>query len=143
MTILRDSRGQMTVEFVIAFPVMIIVAAIAVNALLFFGECAAFDRIARDCVRSSACSPAYGQGSDQVCASIEEELDRSFSREGLQVDVGVEGCAPALLRYTATLRFAPTLFGHSFGGSVFGVQISPLEHSTFLVVDPYKPGVVA
>ena len=40
--------GQMTVEFVVAFPVLIAVAVVAVNACLFFSECAAFDMVARD-----------------------------------------------------------------------------------------------
>ena len=44
----RDDSGQMTVEFAVAFPVFVIVAVIAVNALLFFSDCAAFDRLARE-----------------------------------------------------------------------------------------------
>ncbi len=51
----------MTIEFVVAFPVMLIVAAIAVNACSFFGVCAAFDNDFRDAVRTCATSPAYGQ----------------------------------------------------------------------------------
>ena len=46
-----DERGQMTVELAAAFPVLIIVAVIAVNALAFFSECAAFDNVFRDAVR--------------------------------------------------------------------------------------------
>ena len=48
---LMDARacgeaGQMTIEFVVAFPVMLIVAAIAVNACSFFGVCAACNKAA-------------------------------------------------------------------------------------------------
>lgn len=137
-----DERGQMTVEFVIAFPVMIVVAVIAVNAMLFFGECAAFDRTARDSIRANASSPAYGQGVDQVLASIQSDLDRSFERSDTMATISVEGCSPGFLKYTATLHCIPTLFGHDFGGSVFGVELAPLTHSTFLVIDSYKPGAV-
>lgn len=42
------SSGQMTVEFVAALPVLLAVAAISVNALAFFGWCAAFDDDFRD-----------------------------------------------------------------------------------------------
>ena len=44
------SSGQMTVEFVAALPVLLAVAAISVNALAFFGWCAAFDDDFRDSV---------------------------------------------------------------------------------------------
>ena len=54
------SRGQMTVEFMVAFPCMIIVALIATNALLFFSECASFDRAFRQSVCTYAASPGHG-----------------------------------------------------------------------------------
>ena len=44
-------------ELVAVLPVAIVVAAITVNALVFFGDCAAFDRIARNAVRVYATSP--------------------------------------------------------------------------------------
>lgn len=47
-------RGQMTVELAVVFPALLAVAVIAVNALLFFSECAAFDRVAREAVRLHA-----------------------------------------------------------------------------------------
>ena len=46
-----DDRGQMTVELLVVLPVVLIVAVVAVNALTFFGDCAAFDRVARNAVR--------------------------------------------------------------------------------------------
>ena len=66
----------MTIEFVVAFPVMLIVAAIAVNACSFFGVCAAFDNDFRDAVRTCATSPAYGQDVAQSCSLIEQELQQ-------------------------------------------------------------------
>ena len=68
----------MTVELAIAFPVFIIVAVIAVNALLFFSQCAAFDNLFRDSVRIYATSPAYGQDYEDSVALIEAALDESF-----------------------------------------------------------------
>lgn len=52
-----NQAGQMTVELAVAFPVVVAVAVIAMNALLFLSECAAFDRVARDAVRVHATSP--------------------------------------------------------------------------------------
>lgn len=139
---MSKESGQMTVEFVVAFPVMLMIAVIAVNALLFFSECAAFDRLARQAVCTYAAAPGYGQGAGQAAANIETDLRQQFDREYLQVSVSTEGHAPGYVRYTATLYFTPTLVGRPFSGSVFGVAITPLRHSTHLTLDPYKPGAI-
>lgn len=132
----------MTVEFVVAFPAMLAIALVAMNALLFFSECASFDRLARQSICVHAAAPAYGKGSGQIAAGIQSELQASFDREWLQVEVGVSGAPLGHARYTATLGFTPTLFGRSFSGNVFGVRISPLEHQVSMVVDPYRPGAI-
>lgn len=61
---IKEARfsGQMTVEFVVAFPAMMAIALIAVNAVLFFSDCASFDRLFRNSVCAYAASPAYEQG---------------------------------------------------------------------------------
>ena len=48
---LADRSGQMTVELCAVLPVVIVIAAILVNVMTFFGECAEFDRVARNSVR--------------------------------------------------------------------------------------------
>ena len=45
------SRGHMTIELVVVLPVVLALAVVAVNALQFFGDCAAFDREARNAIR--------------------------------------------------------------------------------------------
>lgn len=136
----RALAGQATIELMVALPVLIAIAVIAVNALLFVSECASFDRLARDAVRTYAASPAYGTGATAATSDVQGALEQSFNREYLHVDVRVGGHSPALMRYTATLVFTPTLFGHPFSGSVFGVQMPPLSHDVSLTIDPYKPG---
>lgn len=137
----RDSSGQMTVEFVVAFPVMLIIAVIAVNAVLFLSECAAFDRLARQAICTYAAAPSSGQDGG-AAAIIQADLKQQFDREYLDVAVTSQGHAPGYVRYTATLSFTPTLVGRSFSGSVFGVRVTPLRHSTQLTLDPYKPGAI-
>lgn len=137
----QGESGQMTVEFVVVFPVLIIVAVIAVNALLFFSECAAFDRIARDAVRTYATSPGYGQTSDHACASIGSSIDKAMNKDNLDAEVIVEGGGAGLTTYTATLKFVPTLFGLGLKSQVFGVALPALVHGTSLTIDPYRPGV--
>ena len=141
--LMTDTRGQMTVEFVIAFPVMMIIAVIALNALLFFSECAAFDRLARQSICVHATSPAYGAGPSQLAAQVQADLESSFGHEWLAVSVESSGKSLGHVRYTAVLDFTPTLAGRSFSGKVFGVAIRPLHHEVSMVVDPYRPGAIA
>lgn len=140
---LAETKGQATVEFAIALPVLIIVAAIAVNALLFFSDCAAFDRMFRNAVRIHAASPAYGQDSAQSCALIEQTLASAFARDGLEVEVSSRGGGAGHTTFTATLFFAPTLFGSAPVTEVFGVAMPRLSHVSSMTIDQYKPGVIA
>lgn len=138
----RGGRGQMTVELAVALPVLIIVAVIAVNALTFLADCAAFDRVARDAVRVHAASPAYGQDASQSCALVAQEVDSAMGRDNLQVSVthGVVGAD--FDEYRAVLSYSPTLFGMGLRSEVFGVPLPALKHEAVYVVDSYKPGVV-
>lgn len=140
--ILGSQQGQMTVELMVTLPVFIAVAVVIVNSLSFMGECAAFDRLARDAVRVCAASPGYGCDARSCAADAQALLSDSFDDAYSNVSVEVEGCAAGCLRYEAEIRFSPTLFGRSFSGTVFGVELVPLRHRVQLVVDPYKPGVV-
>ena len=78
------SSGQMTVEFVAALPVLLAVAAISVNALTFFGWCAAFDDDFRDWVRVYALRRRTGRAwaipARVIERAIDERLDAETSR---------------------------------------------------------------
>lgn len=139
----QDDSGQMTVEIMVALPVMIIVAVIAVNALWCFSQCASFDRLARDAVRIVAASPEYGQGTEgstsQVKAIIDERLsDQEESNYSVEAILGLNGS----VRYLIDLEYHPTLFGTGMQSSVFGVSLPIIKHQVTVVVDPYKPGVI-
>ena len=135
------SSGQMTVEFVAALPVLLAVAAISVNALAFFGWCAAFDDDFRDSVRVYAASPAYGQGVGDTCAFIERALDERLDAENVSVSVSAHGVSAGHTSFSATLEYMPTLFGLGLKSEVMGVALPKLSHTEELVVDCYKPGV--
>ena len=138
---LQGDRGQMTVELMAVLPVAITIAVIAVNVLVFFGDCAEFDRVARNAVRVYATSPTYGvhagQSQASIAAAVQSEIDSAYDR----VEVSYEGLGWGLTRYTATLDYAPNLFGLGMRESVLGVPLPHLKHSTSLVVDTYKPGI--
>lgn len=136
-----NDSGQMTVELAVVFPILIIIAVIAVNVLLFFSECAMFDNVFRDAVRVHAASPAYGQDIEQGRALVASALSEGFDQPYESIRVAVEGANGGHVRFSATLEFFPTLFGLGLKTSVLGVALPPLSHSTDFVVDCYKPGV--
>lgn len=143
--VLSGEKGQMTVELVVMIPALVVIAAIAVNALLFFSECAAFDRVARNAIRIQAASPAYGQSAAESCSlalsTIEDALGVQ-EKDYLDADVTASGSSGAKTTYRATLSFSPTLFGLGLKTSIFGVPLPKLEHSTDLTIEPYRPGVL-
>ena len=138
---LQGDRGQMTVELMAVIPVAIVIAVIAVNALVFFGECASFDRVARNAIRVYATSPSYGVHAPQSQASIASAVQAEVADEFTSVQVSYEGMGGGLTRYTVMLDYAPNLFGMGVRESVLGVQLPHLKHSTSLVVDAYKAGI--
>ena len=129
-------------EFVAALPVLLAVAVISVNALTYFGWCAAFDDDFRDSVRVYAASPAYGQGVGDTCALIERALDERLDAENVSVSVSAHGVSAGHISFSATLEYMPTLFGLGLKSEVMGVALPKLSHTEELVVDCYKPGVL-
>lgn len=144
MGLMRDFDGQMTIEFVVALPVMIAIAVIAVNAMTFFGTCAAFDNDLRDLARVHATSPAYGQDVAQSCVAIEQDLAEAFSsQDNVGVHVSARAASGGHTTFTGTVEFLPTLFGLGLKDSIFGVALPKLVHREEFTVDCYKPGVLA
>lgn len=138
---LKNDKGQTTVGLVVALPVAIAVAAVAVNALTFFSECAKFDRAARNAVRVCSASPAYGQGFEQSVAAIDAMIEEEMG-EGISCEVGVEGGGAGFTTFTVSMTYDPTLFGVGLRDEVFGVEMPALSHEVTMTIDSYKPGVL-
>ena len=138
----RATRGQMTVELMVALPVMIAVALVAVSALSFMGTCASFDHQACEAVRVCATAPQAGWGPEQCAAEAAALLDRQFGDALTSVTVECQVASFGHLRFLMTLRVEPSLFGRPLSDNVFGVSFPPLAHTTELTVDSYKPGVI-
>ncbi|MEF2655324.1 MAG: hypothetical protein U0M72_02660 [Eggerthellaceae bacterium] len=134
--------GQMTVEFVIAFPVALVVALVSVNAVLFFSDCASFDRLFRSAVCTYAASPAYEQDVSESCALVKSSIEDDFSRENLQFEVTSTGASGGLVTFNGALTFQPTLFGMGPLSGAFGVGFPSLSHQEQITVDVYKSGVL-
>lgn len=137
----RSVCGQMSIEFVVMFPVMLAIALLAFNATLFLSECASFDRMFREAVCVFAPSPASDQEQGQICAQIEGELDYFTKKDHLSCSVAASSHSEGLTTYTGTLLFTPSLFGAYPITGAFGVQLTPISHSVDMNVDVYKPGV--
>ena len=138
----RGERGQMTIELAVAMPVLIAVSVIAVNAMIFFADCAVFDRVVCDSVRLYATSPAHGEDLGREASLIEQAVSSQMGASNLNVEVEHRKTGADFDEYTATLRFSPTLFGMGLRSEAFGVALPQLEHEARYVVDSYKPGVV-
>lgn len=138
----KTSQGQMTVEFVVMFPVALVIALVAVNAILFFSECAVFDRVFKTSVTSLAVSPAYGQSIDQSCSEIQHALEETAASDYVDVSVSSSGVQGGLVVFQAELSFSPTLFGSGALTGVFGVSFPALLHTSQMTVEVYKPGVI-
>ncbi len=142
MALAKKYSGQLTVEFVVIFPVALVVALVAVNATLFFSECAAFDRIFNTSVTSLAVSSGYGQSVSQSCSAIQQALQEEANSQWCDVAVTSSGAQGGLVTFKAKLLFTPTLFGSGALSGAFGVSFPKLTHQSSMTVEVYKPGVV-
>lgn len=139
----RDISGQMTVELMVTLPILIIVAVIAVNALFAFIQCASFDRIARDAVRTIAASPTYEQTLDMSAEQVKQFIESSFSGyDNTTYSVTSFDGYRGVSRFDITLEYRPTLFGMGLKSSVLGVDLPTIKHVVSVAVDPYNPSVV-
>ena len=151
----RQNEGQMVVEMAVVAPVMIVMAIVVFNIMMFMVAVARFDRVAFDAVLALAVSPE-GEASDYgqehaVGAAIEEAMG---AMRGVTVKVQAEpawrdsatggvgfSCAPHLTRYRCVLLYEPWPQGFTVAGVSAGMP-PKLRHERSLVVDRYRSGVV-
>lgn len=137
-----NESGQMAVELAVVFPVVLVVALVALNALTFFSECAAFDVAFREGVRLYCTSPGYGKDSGQIQSNLEAHVVALCCADNESVAVWSTPKSWGYREYTGEFRYSPTIFSHTLDLSAFGVSLLPLTHKISFVVDSYKPGVV-
>lgn len=138
----KSEKGQATVELAIMFPVVLVVAVIAVNAIMYFSECSKFDRTVKQTISMLGTSPGYGENSQNVKANLQKSLDEVFDKEYLEVSTSLESVSGDFNKYSAELKMHPTLFGLGLKSQVFGVSLPTLNHKQELVIETYKPGVI-
>lgn len=140
--IIFNDEGQATVELAIMFPVVLIIAVIAVNALTFFSECSSFDRAFKQVTTCIGPNPGYGKNIGNTKSIIESELQNRFDEDFLDFEVSVENVSGGFQEFRAVLKMYPTLFGMGLRSEIFGVPLPSLNHEQKMVIEVYKPGVI-
>ena len=153
LRLLGEARAQATVEMAIVAPVLIALALIVYNVMLFLSATARFDRIAPDIVLAHAVAPSgLAEGGQAASDAVAEELVRAMDPYDVDIEVTcaedeLEG-ADALLSlvggqrtYRCVMRYIPWPGDLTIAGVSLGAPVS-LEHARDVVVDPWRPGVV-
>ena len=149
---LRESSAQATVEMAAVVPVLLVLALIVYNLMLYASAAVRFDRVAADVVIAQGVSPSgETAGADGAASVIERELARAMEDYPVEVEVACEqeeaeqgtmlSLVGALRTYRCTMRFTPWPSGFSLAGVRLGVP-AVMEHERTVTVDAWRPGVV-
>ena len=151
---LHEERAQATVEMAIVTPVLLVLALIVYNIMVFAGAVARFDRVVPDIVLAHAVAPG-GEGDDgsiDASARVQAEIQTAMEGYDLQIEVSSErgtGTADSGLlslsgtfrTYTCTMSYKPWPGALSIAGVSLGAPTT-LAHERAVTVDPWRPGVV-
>ena len=150
---LREDCAQATVEMVVVVPVLIVLALISYNVMMFLSAVARFDRVAPDIVLAHAASPAgeCGNGAS-VAGVVAERLEDAMEPYDVEIEVTCDGQdetgAGAVLSlvggqrtYRCVMGYVPWPTRLSIAGVSLGAPLM-LEHAREVTVDPWRPGVV-
>lgn len=149
-----EERAQETVEMAFVVPVLLVLALIVYNIMLFVAATARFDRIAPDIVAAHAVSPSgEGDGSaDDGVSVIESQIEGAMAGYDVEIEVTcTEGGASSgddlltliggLRTYRCSMRMRPWPSSLSIAGVDLGAPVA-LAHHRDVTVDPWRPGVV-
>lgn len=149
-----EERAQATVEMAFVVPVLLVLALIVYNIMLFVAATARFDRIAPDIVAAHAVSPSgEGDGSaDDGVSVIESQIEGAMAGYDVEIEVTcTEGGASSgddlltliggLRTYRCSMRMRPWPSSLSIAGVDLGAPVA-LAHHRDVTVDPWRPGVV-
>lgn len=153
-SLVGEERAQATVEMAVVVPVLLVLALIVYNIMLFVAATARFDRIAPDIVAAHAVSPSGesdGSTDDRV-GVIESQIEGAMAGYDVEIEVTcTEGGASSgddlltliggLRTYRCSLRMRPWPSSLSIAGVDLGAPVA-LAHHRDVTVDPWRPGVV-
>ena len=150
-----ERSAQATVEMAVVTPVLIVLALIAYNLMVYVSAVARFDRVVPDIVIAQGVSPGTDEDGQQVTDAsdeIAEQLERAM--DGYDVTIEVESEAGdgsdsgsftlvgALRTYTCTMSYTPWPSSLTIAGVDLGAPLL-LSHERAITIDPWRSGVVA
>lgn len=167
-SLLEEGRAQATIEMALVAPVMIVLALITYNVMVFMSAVARFDRVAPDIVLAHGVAPASGgavmMGEVRIEDGIKGQLEQAM--EGYDVAIEVDVCegaggehlsnsgdeggpsggpllsmAGALRTVNCVLRYEPWPRVPAIAGVESGTPFS-LTHARPVVIDPWRSGVL-
>ena len=138
----------------VVVPVLLVLALIVYNIMLFVAATARFDRIAPDIVAAHAVSPSgESDGStDDSVGVIESQIEGAMAGYDVEIEVTcTEGGASSgddlltliggLRTYRCSMRMRPWPSSLSIAGVDLGAPVA-LAHHRDVTVDSWRPGVV-
>lgn len=149
----RETRAQATVEMAVVAPVLIVLALIVYNIMMFLSATARFDRVAPDIVLAHAASPAGADDREgSVVGTVAAELSEAMGSYGVEIEVtcaeeesSVVGSIFSLVggqrTYRCVMKYVPWPGNVVLAGVDMGAPVV-LEHVREVTVDPWRPGVV-
>ena len=152
--IMREERAQATVEMAVVTPVLLVLALIVYNVMIFAGAVARFDRVVPDIVLAHAVAPS-GEGDESsidASATVQAQIQDAMEGYGLQVEVsseqgtaasdgGLLSLSATFRTYTCTMHYEPWPSSLSIAGLSLGAP-AQLSHERTVTIDPWRPGVV-
>ena len=150
-----EDVAQATVEMAVVAPLLIVLALIVYNLMLFMSATARFERVVPDIVIAQAVSPAGDSESGTVAASLSEvqrSVQEAMDGYNLEIEVSCEGedtsgsgmltLVGTTRTYLCRMKYKPWPTGINIAGVSMGAP-SFLQHERRVVIDPWRPGVVA
>lgn len=152
--IMREERAQATVEMAVVTPVLLVLALIVYNVMVFASAVARFDRVVPDIVLAHAVAPE-GEGDESsidASATVQTQILNAMEGYDLQIEVSSEqGAATSdsgllslsgtFRTYTCTMHYEPWPSSLSIAGLSLGAP-TQLSHERVVTIDPWRPGVV-
>ena len=151
---LREERAQATVEMAVVAPVLLVLALIVYNVMIFASAVARFDRVVPDIVLAHAVAPE-GEGDESsidASATVQTQIQNAMEGYDLQIEVSSEQGAAAsdggllslsgtFRTYTCTMHYETWPSSLSIAGISLGAP-AQLSHERAVTIDPWRPGVV-
>ena len=135
----RYEAGQMVVELCVTMPVVLMVAVVVVDALVFTAAASKFEHLSSQAVIAVAAAPAGTQfDSAQLSSEVRDLLVQEMDDSHIQIDVSALDDG-SISEFTCKMSMAPWPLGKS--SQVMGMTVPVLlEHELKFAVRPYVIG---